>query len=418
MKIKLLVFTFFLLISGFLFVDKVSARSFYCETNTLHNGAGCYDYNNNSWCGGGGTTTSGNNCTANEPLNTSCSAKPHSSWDCSTCACTCSSGYTDCSGTCTLTSSGPSGCNNFNTCTGVCNSCGSGILCANSCMANNCNAWETPSCNGSSITCTAPTASIKLASDSVISDRLKNSVTTNPLMTILSTGYTGIGTSTPLTLLSLTGGNMFINDAIITAGTPKSVITKEYLDSVLVGSGFWSSVSDGITTGKGSVYITNGALVVSGNVTIGDTNNKYQLTVDKLKVGTIDPLYDIFGVKYSSFAASIVGGVKEEVTGKISLNTKTGNEYQAVIDFDKQLIGSDLWVWRKVIDFNKDNVEAFITPYGKFASTYYYIKGNNLIFRSNTPVEISYRLIAKRFDWLNWPTLANNQSEKASLFIK
>ena len=157
-----------------------------------------------------------------------------------------------------------------------------------------------------------------------------------------------------------------------------------------------------------------GGVTVGGNMTV----NGGQLTVTKISVSTVDPLYNIHGTNYASFAASIVGGVKEEVTGKINLNKRAGSEYEAVLDFNKQAVGSDLWVWRSVIDFNKDNVEAFITPYGGFANTYYYISGNSIVLRSNRPVEVTYRFIAKRFDWEKWPTLPIDQTEKAGLIIK
>jgi len=54
-------------------------------------------------------------------------------------------------------------------------------------------------------------------------------------MTILAGGNVGISTSTPAAKLSIVGGNLLINDAVITSGTPKAGITKEYLDSVLLG---------------------------------------------------------------------------------------------------------------------------------------------------------------------------------------
>jgi hypothetical protein len=255
-------------------------------------------------------------------------------------------------------------------------------------------------------------------------------------MRIDSSGFASIGTTTTDTRLRIDGStgvalNMS-NGRISGLGEPSAntdAVTLKYINDNFApktgGASLWSNNGNTYHSGIGKVGIGTTspatALHVDGSLTI--TNGEIlipngQITVNKLKVNTIDPLYDIFGKKYSSFAASFVGGVKEEVTGKISLNSKNGNEYQAVIDFDKQKVGSDLWVWYKVIDFNKDNVEALITSYGKQANTYYYISGNSLIFKSNTPVEISYRLIAKRFDWRQWPTLANDQTEAAGLFIK
>ncbi|MHB8903768.1 MAG: hypothetical protein ACYC40_01530, partial [Patescibacteria group bacterium] len=150
----------------------------------------------------------------------------------------------------------------------------------------------------------------------------------------------------------------------------------------------------------------------TGDLNMGGHNI---LNVNKLTVNTIDPLYDINGVKYSTYAGSISGGVKEEVVGKIAISsraTNTANEYEKIINFATVKEGSDLWVWRKVIDFAPDNVEVFLTPYGGYANTYYLIKDNQLIFRSDRPITLSYRLIGRRFDWHQWPTKAIDQSEK------
>ena len=170
------------------------------------------------------------------------------------------------------------------------------------------------------------------------------------------------------------------------------------------------------TTNIASTLTASGGANIVGNLVMSGTAN---ITgINKISVNTVDPLYNIHGTNYASFAASVVGGVKEEVTGKVAIEDKVGSEYQTVINFDKQTIGSDLWVWHNVIDFNKDNVEALITPYGGFANTYYYISGNSIVFKSDRPTEISYRLIAKRFDWKQWPTLPADQTEKAGLIIK
>jgi len=135
--------------------------------------------------------------------------------------------------------------------------------------------------------------------------------------------------------------------------------------------------------------------------------------VNKLSVLTIDPLYKIKGINYSTYASSISGGVKEEYVGRIKIGSKvTASEYEAVVDFSDLERGSDLWVWRQVVDFNKDNVEVLVTPYGRLAQVYYIIEDNKLIIRANRVVEVSYRLIGKRFDWRKWPTRALDQSEQ------
>jgi len=171
----------------------------------------------------------------------------------------------------------------------------------------------------------------------------------------------------------------------------------------------WGALeTTGLTTLGGGAAINGNLVMTGGNIT----------GINKISVNTVDPLYSIHGTNYASFAASVVGGVKEEITGKINIDQKVGEEYQATLNFDEEKVGTDLWVWHNVIEFNKDNVEALLTPYGGFANTYYYISGNSLIFKSDRPIEISYRLIAKRFDWRSWPTLPTDQTEKAGLIIK
>ncbi len=140
--------------------------------------------------------------------------------------------------------------------------------------------------------------------------------------------------------------------------------------------------------------------------------------LDKITVGTIDPLYRIDGINYSTFASAIVGGVKEEYISRAFIDKKNSRgEYEHVIDFSKVKRGSELWVWYYTVDFNKDNIEVLITPYGSFAQNYYLIEGDKLILRSDKPVEVSYRLMGKRFDWKSWPLKADDQEEAPSFII-
>jgi len=156
---------------------------------------------------------------------------------------------------------------------------------------------------------------------------------------------------------------------------------------------------------------------MGGDINMGGNN---MTNLNKLTVNTVDPLYNIKGVNYSTYAASVVGGVKEEYVGKLKItrfaNDNTG-EYETIIDFSKVKVGGDLWVWRQVVDFSSENVEVLITPYRKFASVYYYVEGEKLIFRSDKPAEISYRLIGRRIDWTQWPTRSTDQEEKAGFTI-
>jgi hypothetical protein len=161
--------------------------------------------------------------------------------------------------------------------------------------------------------------------------------------------------------------------------------------------------------------------VLTNPTITGDLNmGGYDITnVNKLTVNTIDPLYEINGVLYSSYAASVVGGVKEEYIGKTIINSYNSSkgEYEKIIDFRKQKEGSELWLWYKTVDFNKDNVDIFVSPYGAMANVYYEIIDNSIVLRSDKKVSVSYRLIGKRFDWKSWPSIAEDQSQEAGLKI-
>ncbi|HPY08982.1 MAG TPA: hypothetical protein PK469_03635, partial [bacterium] len=176
----------------------------------------------------------------------------------------------------------------------------------------------------------------------------------------------------------------------------------------------------------GTLYATTTAILagdylsLSGGTMAGDINlgGNDISNINKLTVNTIDPLYRIKGVNYSSFAAAIVGGVKEEYVGKAQINKLNfKGEYEFILDFAKQKEGSDLWVWYKTVDFSAENVDALVTNYGNFAQVYYLIEGEKLIFRASEPTTISYRLIGRRHDWRNWPTRAIDQNQTAGFVI-
>jgi hypothetical protein len=215
-------------------------------------------------------------------------------------------------------------------------------------------------------------------------------------------GSVGIGKTNPSVALDVIG-SISANANVIATGLCFGADCKTSWASVVGGP--YLPLSGGTMTGA----------INAGGQNISNVN---ELTVTKINATTIDPLYKINNVNYSTFAASIAGGVKEEYVGKIKIekeirsgNKNTAREYEAAIDFTKIEEGSDLWVWRKVVDFNPESVDVALTPYGSFAQVYYLISGDKLIFRSDRPAKISYRLIGKRFDWRDWPTKSKNQSE-------
>jgi len=200
--------------------------------------------------------------------------------------------------------------------------------------------------------------------------------------------------STPLIQGDFSTGNLTIVGNI-TADVPLS-------DSHLATKGYVDSATGGTQTGD---------LNMGGNDI---------LNVNKLTANTVDPLYNIDNTLYSSYAPSMVGGVKEEYVGKTYIKSynRDIDEYEYVIDFDKVKEGSDLWLWYKVIDYSEDKVDVLITPYGGFADVYYELEGNKIIFRSNKEIKVSYRLVANRFDWKSWPSKPKDQDQPGGLIIK
>ncbi|HMB17360.1 MAG TPA: hypothetical protein VKO61_00400, partial [Candidatus Paceibacterota bacterium] len=152
--------------------------------------------------------------------------------------------------------------------------------------------------------------------------------------------------------------------------------------------------------------------------------------VSKFTVATIDPLYDIGGTKYSTYAASVAGGVYEEVVGTALLKHEKGRVYSYEVDFDEVEEGGKLWLFRKVADFGEDwsDLGLILTPEkeGGFWNVAYEkdVLENKLVLYARSfgeekveSLEVSYRMTAPRFDHGDWPIRAVDQSEKTPLKI-
>ena len=161
-------------------------------------------------------------------------------------------------------------------------------------------------------------------------------------------------------------------------------------------------------------------LVSTSSITLSGGNIS---GVNKLTVTTIDPLYSIGGVKYSTYAPSVAGGVYEEYIGNGRLMLQAPNSkseildksqtqnfenqnglefsasnfeftepsYEYVIDFSKVEEGSDLWVWRQVVEFSPETVSVLATPRDAPAQIYYVLGENSVTFRSDRAASFSFR---------------------------
>ncbi len=209
---------------------------------------------------------------------------------------------------------------------------------------------------------------------------LSDIFSSNATETLSTDNNVGIGTTTPEALLSLknTTSTQPVFTALDDSGT----------ELVRIENG--GNVGIGTTSPSHALDVVSGDLDMNGNNITG---------VNKLTATTIDSLYNINGNKYSTYAPSISGGVKEEYTGNAELatKTKTGN-YKYVLDFNKLPEGSDQWLWYKTVDFSENNVQVMTTPKAGFVDMYYEIKDEKIIFVGDKRIEFSYRLTGDRND--------------------
>ncbi|MDD5625891.1 MAG: hypothetical protein PHG83_01850 [Patescibacteria group bacterium] len=155
---------------------------------------------------------------------------------------------------------------------------------------------------------------------------------------------------------------------------------------------FAGNVGIGTTNPVTKLYV-NGTAQIDGQLNM---NGASIIGVNKLTVSTIDPVYEIDGIKYATYVSDFAGGVRTETTGVIKIqNTK----YE--IDFDNLKTGSDLWLFWQSSSKNLDDTVVMLTP--NFNGKVWYEKsGNQLTIYGDQFGEISYRLTAPRKDYQDW----------------
>jgi len=175
-------------------------------------------------------------------------------------------------------------------------------------------------------------------------------------------------------------------------------------------------------------FLVTGNAVISGGLTIGsatlngdiDLQDTYNITgVNKLTVSTIDPIHEINGKEYATFVSFYAGGQKMETSGVIRLQARNQNSYQYIIDFNNLEVGSDLWLFWETIHQDLDKLTVILSP--GFDGRVWYEKQStinnpaspagrqqSLIIYSDQPGEVSYTLVAPRYDYKKWPNLISS----------
>ncbi len=219
-------------------------------------------------------------------------------------------------------------------------------------------------------------------------------------------GKVGIGTASPTGSLHVTGTT---SDSTPNVQGIQMAVAGSYAAMELAGTnGVYLDFNHGasgvdydirfIVTSADEIDLQGGNLDMNSNDIIG---------VDKIDANTYDPIYDISGTKYATFLPGMSGGVKEEVTGTVILNSNY------TVDFKNLEVGSDLWLFYQTTDFGEqmENLQIMLTP--AFNGNVWYEKNpseNKLKISGDQAGEVSYRFTANRFDWSNWSNRIDTNS--------
>jgi hypothetical protein len=244
-----------------------------------------------------------------------------------------------------------------------------------------------------------------------------------------NSGNVGIGTAAPNSSYKLHVAGNLLADAFYDTTSPGTWFLNPAGASVLGGnismvgdlymqdgSPLISSLNSGsynTITIKGSNDGTTPSLCVEGTGT-GSTCD------GKINAGTIDPPYTINGKKYATYISSMTG-IKEETVGSVTTSERVdGVGYRKVIDFNRQVDGSDLWLFNKTSKLRENikDMVVLLTPSDN-TRTWFNIDRNNLTLTiySSKPTVVSYRLTAPRFDAPKWKNIREDDDPVSGFIL-
>ncbi len=207
------------------------------------------------------------------------------------------------------------------------------------------------------------------------------------------------------------------------------------------GTGVFTFSSSSVGIGVTPTYTldVSGTFRATGNWSLGgaaqtnlNMNGQNISGVNKLTVTSIDPLYHIGDATYATYVADTIG-YKVETFGKLTLSSSSEYQvssskygggarylipdtvYSAAIDFNKAERGSDLWLFWQTIQEGKNmkDIGVYLTP--NFPGQVWYeidpaqeqviIYGLPSARSAGEDLEVSYHLVAPRYDASEWPNI-------------